>query len=264
MGNRNGGNNPINSKRSNMQSWGSGSPFPVFDIALLIRRLIAGLWRLFVALKYQVFQLITGTGGRMRMPWFRIGLAALTLFVLTKKDIQFSINMKAPLAGLMGTSSSSDQVSVDQLGVAQTISFREAKPAVARIELPEDAIVKAYIDRFSRVARAEMEKFGIPASVKLGQAILESRAGRSPAARDQNNHFGGPLGGKSFDSAWANWRAHSLFIAQEHTDLLDNGQSYKKWAKGLVKAGLGQSAQYERQLIEVIEKFQLYNLDNSF
>ncbi len=264
MGNHGGRKNPMGSKQQKMQGWGSGGSFPIFDFALLIRRLLAGLWRLFVALKYQVFQVISGGSGRMRMPWFRIGLAALTLFILTKKDIQFSINMKAPLAGIMGSSSESDEPKVDQMGVAQTISFKETKPVNKKVDLPDDEVVKAYIDRFARVARAEMEKFGIPASVKLGQAILESRAGKTPAARDQNNHFGAPLGGKSFDSAWANWRAHSLFIAQEHTDLLDNGQSYKKWAGALTKAGLGHGSIYEQQLIDVIEKFQLYNLDNSF
>ncbi|GJM33992.1 MAG: hypothetical protein DHS20C18_29930 [Saprospiraceae bacterium] len=246
-----------------MQYRGEYSSFPDLDIALIIRRLLAGLWRLFVALKFHIHQFVFGSRGGYRLPWFRIGLAVLTLFILTKKDVQFSINMKAPLAGFMGGNENANDASVDQLGVAQTISFKESSAVPKAIHLPDDEIIKGYINRFDRVARAEMEKFGIPASIQIGQAILESRAGKSPSARDHNNHFGAPLGGKAFDSAWANWRAHSLLIVQEHNELLELGQSYKKWAKGLVKAGLGQGKNYDQRLIDIIEKFQLYNLDET-
>ena len=36
-----------------------------------------------------------------------------------------------------------------------------------------------YIARFSRIAVSEMERTGIPASIKLAQGLLESDAGRS-------------------------------------------------------------------------------------
>ncbi len=35
----------------------------------------------------------------------------------------------------------------------------------------------AYVQRFAKVAQAEMKKYSIPASVKLAQGLLESDAG---------------------------------------------------------------------------------------
>ena len=52
-----------------------------------------------------------------------------------------------------------------------------------------------YVDQFSWLAVQEMERTGVPASVKLGQAILESRWGTSDLARSANNHFGIKCGG---------------------------------------------------------------------
>ena len=40
-----------------------------------------------------------------------------------------------------------------------------------------------YVEKYHRIARAEMEKFGIPASIALAQGLVESRAGTSRLAR---------------------------------------------------------------------------------
>ena len=53
----------------------------------------------------------------------------------------------------------------------------------------------SYIDQYKNIAIAEMEKYGIPASIKLAQALLESGNGNSTLARDANNHFGIKCGG---------------------------------------------------------------------
>ena len=61
----------------------------------------------------------------------------------------------------------------------------------------QDWVVLRYIERYKDVAMEEMIRAGVPASIKLGQAILESNAGRSELARKSNNHFGIKCG-----SAW--------------------------------------------------------------
>src|SRR3546814_645980 len=48
----------------------------------------------------------------------------------------------------------------------------------------------AYIEQYKGIAIAEMEQYGIPASIKLAQALLESGNGNSTLAREANNHFG--------------------------------------------------------------------------
>jgi len=55
-------------------------------------------------------------------------------------------------------------------------------------DMPKDR--KDYVKRFASTAVAEMEKFGVPASISLAQGILESADGASMLAKDYNNHFG--------------------------------------------------------------------------
>ena len=47
-----------------------------------------------------------------------------------------------------------------------------------------------YIEKYSSMAIAEMNQFGIPASITLAQGILESGNGESRLATEGNNHFG--------------------------------------------------------------------------
>ena len=47
-----------------------------------------------------------------------------------------------------------------------------------------------YIDQYKELAKDQMRRYGIPASVTLAQGILESASGQSQLARNENNHFG--------------------------------------------------------------------------
>src|SRR6056297_3598045 len=47
-----------------------------------------------------------------------------------------------------------------------------------------------YIAQWKDVAIEQMHQYGIPASIKLAQGILESADGNSMLARKANNHFG--------------------------------------------------------------------------
>jgi flagellum-specific peptidoglycan hydrolase FlgJ len=106
-----------------------------------------------------------------------------------------------------------------------------------------------------------MRKFGIPASIKMAQAILESKAGESAGVKQYNNHFGSPLSQTEYVSAWENWRAHSLFLKNEYSALFDDAYGYKQWAKGLQKLKYSSDRNYADKLIEVIEKYELTLLD---
>jgi len=151
----------------------------------------------------------------------------------------------------------------------------------------------AYIDLFRHIAIEEMQRTGIPASIKLGQGILESGGGSSELARKANNHFGikcGPgwQGGtfyredddyhkgrlikscfRAFSSAEECYRAHSDFLtdpnkAYRYGFLFDlDPLDYKAWAKGLQKAGYATSKTYSEKLITVIEQYRLYELDRN-
>ena len=47
-----------------------------------------------------------------------------------------------------------------------------------------------YINKYKGIAIKEMERTGIPASITLAQAIVESGSGESNLAKKANNHFG--------------------------------------------------------------------------
>lgn len=154
--------------------------------------------------------------------------------------------------------------------------------------LAVDKSIEAYIDQYQDIAISEMERTGVPASIKLAQGILESNAGRSTLARKANNHFGIKCGsqwrgkkhyrkdddykkGKLIKSCFRSYRnARRSYTA--HSDfLLDNSRydflfslkktDYKRWAKGLKKAGYATSKTYEKKLIRIIEEYKLHQYD---
>ena len=50
--------------------------------------------------------------------------------------------------------------------------------------------VQNYVNQYKDLAMAEMRRTGVPASITLAQAILESQSGESKLAQKSNNHFG--------------------------------------------------------------------------
>src|ERR1051325_3050651 len=54
----------------------------------------------------------------------------------------------------------------------------------------DDMTVPEYISKYNEMAREEMRRVGIPASITLAQGILESNYGNSKLAIKANNHFG--------------------------------------------------------------------------
>lgn len=238
------------------------------DWTLLFKKLVYSLKKLYVAFKYQFYRLTAGVFEGLSLPWFKIGLAVLAIFILTKKDIQFSINMKSPLSGFSeDNENQAVSNSVSEFGLAQPISMKSTgkkATALPSIDELDENKVQAYIKRFSKVAYAEMEKFEIPASIKMAQGIIESWAGEHAASAQNNNHFGLPLAGQTYDSAWESWRTHSLLIKEQYAEVFEEAEySYKKWAKALKSAGYNSDPDYDKKLIQLIERYQLYMLDET-
>lgn len=241
----------------------------IYDVTLgwILRKLWLGLRKLFVAIKYQFYRASGGMFTNWRFSWFKLGLAAIAIFIVFKKDVQFSINMRAPTnqgqpaptkaAMPMNISNQKEEFS---LGSSLPIIGRERTKTASIDELDEQR-VKAYIKRFRQVAQVEMDKFGIPASIKLAQGIIESKAGAIENELETNNHFGAPLADQPYGNAWENWRAHSLLLRGSYPQLFEIGTNYRNWAKSLRELGYNKDKNYDKKLIEAIEKYQLYLLD---
>jgi len=146
-----------------------------------------------------------------------------------------------------------------------------------------------YIETYRDIAIQEMDRSGIPASIKLAQGILESGSGSSTLAKKANNHFGIKCGsrwtgkiyihfdddydkeGKLIKSCFRKYKsARVSYVA--HTDFLMGGQryaflfsypktDYKKWARGLKKAGYATNPKYADLLIGIIDKHKLHRFD---
>jgi len=141
---------------------------------------------------------------------------------------------------------------------------------------------KQYIKKYRVLAISEMQRSGIPASITLAQACLESNNGMSILSRKSNNHFG-----VKCKSTWRGIRTYydddsknECFRKyasvkdsyKDHTDFLMNNpryaslfkldiNDYKGWAYGLKKAGYATNPVYAKSLIRIIENNKLYKYD---
>ncbi len=167
----------------------------------------------------------------------------------------------------------------------------EEQPNVNQEEHVEE-IVKAnpnlnrytlqYINKFAPIAVSEMHAHKVPASITLAQGILESGNGRSDLATRSNNHFGikchrGWQGQKvlhdddekgecfrKYQHPDTSFKDHSLFLAgrKRYASLFTlDPKDYKRWAKGLRKAGYATDRKYPSKLISLIERYKLYEFD---
>lgn len=139
-----------------------------------------------------------------------------------------------------------------------------------------------YIERYQLLAIEEMNRSGIPASITMAQACLESANGNSVLSQKSNNHFGikckSSWTGKTVkhddDEKNECFRKYNSveesFI--DHSDFLMNNPRYYSlfqlppddyvgWAHGLKKAGYATAGDYGHRLIKIIEENQLYRLD---
>ncbi|MEN2436223.1 glucosaminidase domain-containing protein [Weeksellaceae bacterium A-14] len=141
-----------------------------------------------------------------------------------------------------------------------------------------------YIQKFAPYAVEEMEKYKIPASITLAQGLLETGGGQSRLAREGNNHFGikckDEWTGRTmrhnddapnecfrvYDDPRKSYEDHSIFLANRkyyvglfRLDMRD----YRAWAHGLKKAGYATNPKYAHILISKIEKYKLYEFDNT-
>ena len=54
----------------------------------------------------------------------------------------------------------------------------------------QESNIIQYINAYKLLAVQEMQRTGVPASIKLAQGILETEAGTSDLVKRSNNHFG--------------------------------------------------------------------------
>lgn len=172
-------------------------------------------------------------------------------------------------------------VAKKETSASNTNNSTEVLEATTRVKVTT-AMVLAYIEKYKEIAKDNMVKNGIPASVTLGQAILESGAGTGPLSVQANNHFGIKCHKewtgdsikydddaadecfRKYEQPNESFRDHSYFLTSRprYATLFQlEKDDYTAWAKGLKAAGYATDPKYPDKLIGLIERYQLQKYD---
>ena len=125
-----------------------------------------------------------------------------------------------------------------------------------------------YIKQYRAMADSLSEEYGIPASVILGVAILESGSGTSRNARLLNNHFG--IVGKNklknvktrykqYESVYDSYKDFcKLLKKKKYYKTLKGNMNYTLWVDAISKAGYSEvPATWKQRVISTIKKNKL-------
>ncbi|GEP94602.1 glucosaminidase domain-containing protein [Chitinophaga cymbidii] len=144
------------------------------------------------------------------------------------------------------------------------------------IAVSAQKIPKKYIQKFEPVAVDLMKETGVPASVILGVAMLESGSGTSRNAKLLNNHFG--IVGKNnlakrgetyrsvyreFASDTASFRYFArLCTRRKWYAGMKGNADYQEWLKKLIQSNYSSAGQvWIDRVTNVIKRYKLYELD---
>jgi len=134
-----------------------------------------------------------------------------------------------------------------------------------------------YIEQWKAAAMQQQQEYGIPASITMAQALLESGAGQSELALNARNHFGIKctnewFGGvyyydddsqgecfRLYPDATESFKDHSLFLQRpRYTTCFEIAiEDYEGWAMRLKECGYATDRMYAQKLIKIIEDYHL-------
>ncbi|EGD34517.1 MULTISPECIES: glucosaminidase domain-containing protein [unclassified Capnocytophaga] len=209
-----------------------------------------------------------------------ISLLCLLLIVSSCNTTQRSLSSRKPITRIpekVLTESKRTQTYINK-DIPETPEELRATSAVK----VTPALIREYINTYKDIAMVEMQRYGIPASITLAQAILESGSGQGRLARHARNHFGikchyGWEGDtithdddakgecfRKYEHAEASFEDHSQFLLNRtrYASLFElKAGDYKGWAYGLKKAGYATDPGYSQKLLTLISKYELHQYD---
>ena len=163
--------------------------------------------------------------------------------------------------------------------------------AILVAQAQRNQVYTDYINLYKDIAIREFQRTGVPASITLAQAVVESGAGTSELALNAKNHFGikarnnwtggvyyikdddrdaqgniVPSPFRMYTAIEDSYKDHSDFLrANKRYDIcfaVTPPTDYKTWANKLLEAGYATSPTYPNILIYVIETYELYKFDS--
>lgn len=147
-----------------------------------------------------------------------------------------------------------------------------------------------FILEHAAAAQASQRETGVPASVTLAQAMLESALGESRLAKEAHNYFGikargaqGPAGVvymntweheggrdvtrnepfRAYHSAEESFTDHGLYLAENprYAEAMKHTDDPREFARLIHKAGYATDPQYANKLIRLMDTYNLYEFD---
>lgn len=233
--------------------------------------------------------------------WLRLLIIAAAVVMLSRKQVNFNVRLGAPSAptetpaapAIPLPTANTDRPVLTEVPPPKPVAAVEEKAGfLDRFNLfggsnepshydvltrQEEQTIAAFIRRFSNVAQTEQEKFGVPASITLANALLHGRAGLSPAAQKHHNFFNLPCSSdwpgatgreagrciRAYENAWTSFRDHSLFITSGNFTVMTqfSETDYQRWASGLEELGFNKTDDLAKQLTRTIDRYQLFRFD---
>ncbi len=216
--------------------------------------------------------------GYIRKRWFTIALLLIVLIAIARKNLRFQAGDTAAPPREEPREKYTDDVAPAKSASLLNLGSDGAGP---RVLLPEidDATSMAFLKRFAQVAVAEQKKFGMPASVLLGCAYINSFAGRRDCAIQANNYLAvrcspdwtGPVSScsgacfRQYETAWESIRDFNVHFSRKDWYVAlrkSAGQDWKQWARVLADHRVSDVEDFSEKLPDVIREYRLYELDS--
>lgn len=169
------------------------------------------------------------------------------------------------------------------------LSTRSDRPATAATPASEQ---ERFIAGVADAAKASQQQTGVPASVTIAQAMLESNLGKSKLASDANNYFGikansGTAGSagvynaptwehlngrdvqvtaafKAYKSITDSFTDHGLYLSStpRYAEAMKHTDDPQQFAKLIQKAGYATDPAYSSKLIKIMDTYNLYQYNH--
>lgn len=207
--------------------------------------------------------------------WFPIAVIILVLASIVKKNLFHLVTRGEKGATIEKLTGNGSLASTEE---SQASLFSWAtRTSVDMPDIPESVAVP-FLQRFGKVAAGEQEKFGVPASVILAAAYVNSFSGKRDWAAQYNNYFG--LGCSTawdgatetvngtcirrYEKAWDSFRDFSKYLSgrKDFGALQAScGKDWKAWAKALDTNKISEVSDFEGEMLKVITTYRLFELD---
>lgn len=206
----------------------------------------------------------------LKTNWFYLTMGFIILLSTVRKYPH--LNPFSPIKQTISLEKTTETVIIGKKGAALLgLVPNSADPQPAALNAAQ---TEAFLKRFAPVVVSERKKFGIPASVMLAAALVNSQAGTAASLKESHNFFAIPCGDnwegettvsgdnclRKYETAWASFRDFSIYLSsQDWTGELKKSaaKDWKTWAEKLGKVGISNT----KAMKQVIETYQLEELD---